>query len=93
MIERVSRYYNGPLAQTKNKYTDEYNISVFRAFPAKKTISYFEYTWKESDSIAHISEKFSGNPKFWWEILDINPTIDDGFSIEPGTVIRIPYGR
>ena len=33
MIERVSRYYDGPLAQVKHKYTGEYTISVFRDFP------------------------------------------------------------
>lgn len=93
MIERVSRYYNGPLAQTKQKYTDEYVISVFRKFPTSKSLSYIEYTWKELDTMAHLAERYGNSPKFWWEILEINPSIDDCFSIEPGTVIRIPYGK
>ena len=93
MIERVSRYYDGPLAQTKQKYTDEYAISVFRKFPTRVSTSYSEYVWKETDTMAHLAERYGSSPKFWWGILDINPEIDDCFSIEPGTVVRIPYGK
>jgi len=93
LIERVSRYYNGPLAQTKQKYTEEYAISVFRKFPTNVLVSYIEYTWKETDNIAYIAERYGSSPKFWWGLADINPTIDDWFAIEPGTLIRIPYGK
>jgi LysM repeat protein len=93
MIERVSRYYDGPLAQTQHKYTDQYIISVFRKFPTSKEVSYINYTWKEGDSLSRISENFGVGAKYWWEIMEINPEIIDPFDITPGTVLRVPYGK
>ena len=92
MIERVSRYYNGPLAQTKAKYTDQYVISVFRKFPTSKQVTYIEYTWKDGDTLASIANTYGVGPKYWWEIMEINPEILDPFEILPGTVLRVPYG-
>lgn len=93
MIERVSRYYDGPLAQTQHKYTNQYIISVFRKFPQSKQVSYIQYTWKEGDSLARIAKNYGVGPKYWWEIMEINPEIMDPFAIEPGTVLRVPYGN
>lgn len=93
MIERVSRYYDGPLAQTKEKYTDQYVISVFRKFPTGAGISYIDYLWKEGDSVAKVAQAFSLGSKYWWEMMDINPEIIDPFNITPGTTIRVPYGN
>jgi LysM repeat protein len=93
MIERVSRYYDGPLAQTQHKYTDQYIISVFRKFPTSKEVSYINYTWKEGDSLSTLSENFGVGAKYWWEIMEINPEIIDPFDITPGTVLRVPYGK
>ena len=93
MIERVSRYYDGPLAQTVDKSTGRYVISVFRKFPTSKSIRYISYTWKAGDSLANISELYGSGAKFWWEIMDINPEILDPFKIAPGTVLRVPYGK
>jgi LysM repeat protein len=92
MIERVSRYYDGPVAQTKNKSTGQYNISVFRAFPKSKSTNFIDYTWKDGDTLSLVAENFGVGAKYWWEIMDINPTIMDPMDILPGTVIRIPYG-
>lgn len=93
MIERVSRYYDGPLAQTQHKYTDQYVISVFRKFPTSKEVTYISYIWKDGDSLSRISEDFGVGAKFWWEIMEINPEILDPFDITPGTVLRVPYGK
>jgi nucleoid-associated protein YgaU len=93
MIERVSRYYDGPLTQTPDKYTGDYVISVFRRFPDSRTINYISYVWKEGDSLSHLSETFGVGAKYWWEIMEINPQIVDPFNIAEGTVIRIPYGN
>lgn len=92
-INRTSRYYNGPLAQTKDKYTDTYVISVFRQFPTSKEVTYIEYTWKEADTLAKLAKEFGLGVKYWWEIMEINPEIMDPFTIEPGTIVRIPYGQ
>ena len=93
MIERVSRYYDGPLTQTPDKYTGDYVISVFRSFPDSRTINYISYVWKEGDSLSYLSETFGVGAKYWWEIMEINPQIVDPFDIAEGTVIRIPYGN
>ena len=93
MIERVSRYYDGPLLQTKHKYTGQYVISVFRAFPQSKELRYILYTWKDGDTLARLSEEYGVGAKYWWEIMEINPEILDPFDIAPGTVLRVPYGN
>ena len=93
MIERVSRYYNGPLLQTAHKYTGDPAISVYRAFPTSKTVRYIEYTWVEGDTISVLAQAYGLGAKYWWEILEINPEIDDPFAIAPGTKLRVPYGN
>lgn len=93
MIERVSRYYDGPLTQTADKYTGEYVISVFRRFPSSRAVNYITYTWKNGDSLSRISELFGVGSKYWWEIMEINPEITDPFDIPEGTVLRVPYGN
>jgi len=93
MIERVSRYYNGPLLQTKDKSTGEYVISVLRAFPQSKELRYILYTWKDGDTLAAISEQYGVGAKYWWEIMEINPDILDPFDIAPGTILKVPYGN
>ncbi len=90
MIERVSRYYTGPLAQTPNKYTGAYEISVFRDFPVNQTVTFTSYTWVEGDSLGYLADVYVTDPRYWWEIMDINPEITDPFNIPPGTVLRIP---
>jgi LysM repeat protein len=92
-IERVSRYYDGTLTQTPNKYTGTYEISVFRKFPTNVTVSYVLYTWVDGDTLGEIAKRYNVGPKYWWEILDINPEILDPFNIVPGTQLRIPYGN
>jgi nucleoid-associated protein YgaU len=91
MIERVSRYYDGPLFQIKQKYTGQYSIGVFRAFPESKAVRFIEYTWIDGDSFGNLAKVYIGHAKYWWEILEINPEITDPFNIAPGTIIRIPY--
>jgi len=93
MIERVSRYYDGPLSQTIDPVTNEPKISVYRSFPSGINIKYITYVWKASDELSLVANRFNIGTKFWWEITDINPEILDPFDIVPGTVIRIPYGN
>ena len=92
MIERTSRYYDGPLAQTIDKTTGQYVISVFRKFPSTIQVRYISYVWKEGDNLSAISKKYGSGATFWWEIMEINPEILDPFVIIPGTILRIPYG-
>lgn len=93
MIERVSRYYDGSLTQTPEKYIEGYVISVFRRFSNSKEVNYITYTWKNGDTLSNLSEVFGVGAKYWWEILDINPEILDPFDITEGTILRVPYGN
>jgi hypothetical protein len=93
MIERVSRYYDGSLTQTPDKYTDGFVISVFRRFSDSKEVNYITYTWKSGNSLSNLAEVFGVGAKYWWEIMDINPEILDPFDIEDGTILRVPYGN
>lgn len=93
MIERVSRYYDGSLTQTPDKYTGEYVISVFRRFADSQETTYITYTWKEGDNLSVLSEVFGVGAKYWWEIMEINPEIQDPFDIPEGTILRVPYGN
>ena len=93
MIENVSRYYDGPLTQVPHKYTGVYTIGVFRKFPQKTRVKYIEYTWVDGDSLGALSDQFGDGPKYWWEIMEINPDITNPFKIAPGTIIKVPYGN
>jgi len=88
-IERVSRYIDGTLNSHLYEHTGTYVTTVYRNWTIK-TVRFYEYTWVYGDTLAVLADKCCGGPKFWWEIMDINPEITDPFSIEPGTVIRVP---
>lgn len=89
MIYSDSRYADGVFVKAMDPRTKKTYPTVFRSFKnISSTFSY--YVWVEEDRIDTIAQKFSSKPKFWEEILDINPEIDNPYSIAPGTVIRIP---
>ena len=95
-ISRVSRYYDGPIAQLPNVIDPTtYDISVYRNWPTSVTVRWKWYIFKDGDNLSSIAaaNPYLANPKYWWEILDLNPEISDPWSIEPGTPIRIPYGN
>lgn len=89
-ITRGSRYIDGAAQQIKNKSTDLYTWAVYRQFPESVKIKYIEYTWVFGDSIDYIAFVYLGDSKLWWQIMDINPSIDNPFAIEPGTKIKVP---
>jgi nucleoid-associated protein YgaU len=62
---------------------------VLRSFPSYK-VTYFFYTWVETDRLDRIALRFLGASTLWWQIMDINPEIIDPLTIVPGTVLRIP---
>ena len=93
MIDRTSRYYDGSLSQSYNSLTNQYDISVLRTFPTSQKVNYIFYTWKEGDNLSDLGYRYSGGATYWWEIMDLNPEITDPLNIQPGDVIRIPYGN
>lgn len=89
-VYRSSRYYTGDAQQIKSKTTGLYNWTVYRKFPGSTRINYINYTWVEGDRMDYLADVYLGSGTLWWKIMDINPDIDDPFSIKEGTVIRIP---
>lgn len=93
-IGRLSRYYDGPIAQLKSaEDSTVYNITVYRKFPGDTSIRYTEHVWEDGDTLAALAYHSNAlnTSEYWWKIMDINPEITDPFTIEPGTIIRIPY--
>jgi nucleoid-associated protein YgaU len=89
-ISRRSRYIDAAAQQIKNKKTNLYNWTIYRVFPSSVKIKYIEYTWVFGDRIDYLASVYLGDPNLWWQIMDINPSIDDPMNISAGTKIRIP---
>ncbi len=90
-ITRISRYFEGPLAQIPNKTTGEYDIAVYRDFTSVGQVNFLTHVWVYGDNLSSLAKKYLTTPLLWWKIMEVNPAITDPFSIEPGTEIRIPY--
>ena len=91
MIFTDSRYSDGLIARVYDKRRNAYNASVFREFP-EAVANFYYYVWGEGDRLDIVANKFLGSSALWWQLLDFNPEIIDGFDIKTGTVIRIPNG-
>ena len=89
MIFLDSRYADGLLYKAWNPRKYAYDLSVKREWPTY-AVQYFIYEWVEGDRLDILANRFLGEPQFWWQILDINPEINDPLTILPGTQIRIP---
>lgn len=90
MISNTSRYADGTLGQVRPGRKRAVTTHVYRSFSVDPTITYKLYTFKEGDRLDTLATRFFGNPQSWHHIMDINPEIQDAFSIAPGVVIRIP---
>jgi hypothetical protein len=89
MIFLDSRYAEGKIFRAYNSTKSQYDLTVMRKFPTVVT-GFTYYEWVEGDRIDLVSEKYFSDPEFWWQILDVNPSIANPFEIEPGTILRIP---
>ena len=89
-VYKNSRYYDGDSQQIQNKTSKLYAWTVYRQFPGSVPIRYSDYTWVDGDRIDYLASVYLYDAKLWWKIMDINPEINDPFSIAPGTIIRIP---
>lgn len=89
MIYLDSRYADGTLYKAWDARKNYYNLSVKREWPTY-SVQYFVYEWVEGDRLDIVANRFLGDSEFWWQILDINPEINDPFAITPGTQLRIP---
>jgi len=89
MIFLDSRYAEGKIIKPYNVLRNSYELTVLRQFP--NTLSgVIYYEWTDGDRIDLVATKFYGDPEYWWQIMDINPSILNPMEITPGTIIRIP---
>ena len=88
MITTDSRYSDGLIFKAPGTRANPYQVIVTRFFP-EVIDDYFIYTWKETDRIDLVSDKFYGNSSLWWQIMDFNPEILSPWQIPVGTPIRI----
>jgi hypothetical protein len=89
MIFLTSRYADGYKFKAWDARKNQYNLSVLRKWPSYY-ISFFTYEWVLGDRLDMLADRYLGEAELWWQILDINPEINDPLVITPGTQIRIP---
>jgi nucleoid-associated protein YgaU len=89
MIYTDSRYATGTINYVHDSRLDKNQLSVYRSYPTS-TYRFMTYTWTSEDRIDLIASEFLGSPNLWWKIMDINPEVVNPFTINPGTVLRIP---
>lgn len=89
MIYTDSRYAGSYFTRSYDAKRDNHFNTVVRKFP--EVLANFDlYEWEEGDRIDVVASKFSGKPRYWEQIMDVNPEISNPFTIAPGTSIRIP---
>ena len=89
MIFKDSRYATGNITREYRPGYGDYQVVVYREFPADKA-RYYVYTWKEQDRIDLVAKRLLGSPSLWWKIMDFNPEVLNPFNISVGTSLRIP---
>lgn len=91
MIFSNSRYADGNIFKSYDSRTSKYGVSVIRQFP-EESATFFYYTWAERDRIDSVANRFFNDSSMWWQIMDVNPEVQNPFDIPVGTVLRIPRG-
>lgn len=72
-------------------YFSEGDEAVFRTpISYKPSISDDYYTVKDGESLHDIARAKLGSSYLWYILADVNPSIDDIFSLVPGSVLLIP---
>lgn len=86
-----SRYADGKFGKVVDPRSLVETMYVARRYHVSSITQYFDYTFKDGDRLDIMASMIFGDPSKWHYIMDINPSIDDPFGIQPGTVLRIPY--
>lgn len=89
MIFLDSRYVDGMLFKAFDSRKKNYQLTVFRQWPTYVS-EFFWYEWTDADRLDVLATKFLGDSSRWWEIMDINPQINNPLTIAAGVEIRIP---
>lgn len=49
-----------------------------------------EHTWIEGDRLDNLSQRYYGDPQYWWFLLDANPQYMEEHEILPGDRLQVP---
>lgn len=84
-----SRYVNSTVINVTGPEGN--TVQVIVPSPAVSwTFSFTSHTWTDQDTVDLLAWTYYGDPTLWWKIGDANPEIMSWFTVQPGTVIRIP---
>lgn len=89
MIFSNSRYADGFLQKSWLPRTEQYNLSVYRAYDSVSS-EFFLYTFRDKDRLDRLAKEFLGDSNKWYLIMDYNPELPNPYAIPVGTTIRIP---
>jgi len=89
MISNTSRYANSKLVTGNVKGKGDV-IYITPSAPTAYTFRYIFYVVNGSDRIDNVAHAYFSDPTQWYLIGDANPQITNWFTLEPGTVVRIP---
>lgn len=88
MITAFSRYYNSPTTVLNIK--NQMRKTIVHSPQITFSFNYHYYVTTALDTIDSIAYARYGDCTLWWRIADVNPEIFDWFTLEPGSLIRIP---
>ena len=96
MISISSRYYRGTVAHANDAASGNVYPAVYRKLPSPRRQKYTYYTLTPNDRLDNLAQRFYGDPKLFWRILDYNNDILSldqllDSSMGAATVIRIPF--
>lgn len=76
-------------------YEEEYKGKIVTAFHTRTLLKInhansFRHTWIQSDRLDNLSQRYYGNPIYWWFLLDANPRYMEEHEIRHGDILLIP---
>jgi nucleoid-associated protein YgaU len=92
MIFKGSRYTRTEVVTPPNAQGRAPRVLAQRAVP--KTPGVVEHVVVEGERLDHIAQRYYGDAKKYWLILDANPEKLDPFDLlQPGRRLKIPQNR
>jgi hypothetical protein len=87
--------YEGSRYTNVYAYEEEYKGKIVQAFHSRllqpiDLREAFKHTWIESDRLDLLSNRYYGDPQYWWFLLDANSRYMEEHDINNGDEILIP---
>ena len=91
IIKNNSKIYSDYFEERGIRSLDQYSSPIIK-YPTDEELNlipFLEHTWVTGDRLYKLSQKYYGNTKDWWIILNFNK-IGSEVSIKQGDIIKIP---